>query len=680
MHAARRAAGGAASPRRLGVAALGVAALAAALAAVVAGVPAADGDAHGGAAGLRDGELRPPPPLAQVAGGIGASDVECLRELVLVVRPSGGPACVTAPSAERLAARGWSLAGAGGGVDGPAGPAAAAASLPRMPGSSTSSAYSPGPYAVGVVPNFVRDHSRPFDAWGGEYKGAEYAALLGRIAEAGDPSTTPTNIYYPSPPGGERVARAHDSDPALGAIHPGPLWAPASGEQQTALDMFMGGAGLAAAAGGPHLENRTFGYQSYRGAPPARADGPFPLVVMVHGLGGGLLTWSQAAEYMASHGYVVVTAAHSSDSGDSPVFEDPSSAFAAAAGPRAVAGAYELRSSEAGARLFSNFMKLLYGHGGGPAAPGSMPDPGSLSARPGGGIEAGAMMGALLGQRTADVAAVVSEMRALGLPEGECRAALAPGGEEKGACGPLAGMVDAGRVGAMGHSLGSMTVQSALVFVPGVDAAVGFNNGLPKRWEPRGGFPDGGADPPAGVPKPLMLVTGSDDMFVHTVFRELHLRWFEAAGGDASETYPLGIERAWPTDGNRQPVARAAYERAQAAKALVELADEGHSAAVDDEYGLDAPGSTATGTRVPLEPGGAGEEYEMLVWVRDDGGLVHLPHQMRNYFATAWFDWHLKGDDAARERVVDHPFGAGVRSMLHEGVADEPVRRDQGSP
>lgn len=600
----------------------------------------------------------PPPPLRQAAGGAAAADVECREMLVLVVRPSGEPACVTERSAERLAARGWSAP-------------AAAPGPPRWPGASASSAYEPGPYAVGVVPNFVRDHSRPFDAWGAAYKGPEYADLLARIAEAGDPSTTVTNVYYPSPPGGERAARPHD---AGSPVHPGPLWAPESGERQTALGMFMGSEALAASAGGPHLENRTFGYQSYRSAPPASSDGPFPLVVMVHGLGGGLLTWSQAAEYMASHGYVVAAVAHASDSGDAPVFEDPSSAFAAAAGPRAVADAYALRSSEAGPRLFANFMKMLYGEGagagaGGPAPPGAAPDPGQLRAVPGGGIEAGAMMGALFEQRTEDVSAAISEMRALGLPGDECRAALAPDGGEKEACGLLAGMVGAGAAGAMGHSLGSMTVQSALAFEPAVGAGVGFNNGLPKRWEPYGGIPSGGgADPPAGAPRPLMLVTGSDDAFVHMVFREMHLRWFEEAGGDASEAYPLEIERAWPTADNRQPVARAAYERAQAPKALVELADEGHGEAVDDNYALDAPGSSARGVRVPLEPGGGQEEYDVLGWVRDDGGLVHLPHQMRNYFATAWFDWHLKGDEEARARIAGHPFGDGVRSMLLEGV------------
>ena len=657
---------------------------------------AAEGAEDGGASAA----ATPASPLRQAAAGASAGDVECRPALALVVRPSGGPACVTPASAEALAARGWAIergAAAPTAPTAPARPSApdaapAIASLPRLAGSLASGAYSPGPYAVGVVPNFVRDAARPFDAWGAEYKSEAYARLLGRIAEAGDPSTTATNIYYPSPPGGSRVERPA-ADASGHDVHPAALWAPASGERQTVLGMHMGSAELAAAAPAA-LEGRTFGHQSYRGAPPASGDGPFPLVVMVHGLGGGLFTWSQAAEYLASHGYVVVTVAHSSDSSDSPVFEDPLSAFAAAAGPGGVADAYELRSSETGQRLFANFFRLLYGLETGPVRDeASMPDPSTLRARQGGGIEAGAMMGALFEQRLGDLAAVLSEMRALSMPEAECRAALEPGGGaggggasgKKAACGLLAGMIDDAGAGAVGHSLGSMTVQSALAFLPGVDAAVGFNNGLPKRWEPHGGIPGGGrADLPAGVPKPLLLVTGSDDAFVHMVFRELHLRWFEQAGGNVSETYPLGIERAWPTSENRQPVARAAYERAQAQKALVEFADEGHSNAVDDDYQLDAPGSAARGLRVPLEPGGAQAEYDVLGWVRDDGGLVLLPHQMRNYFVTNWFDWLLKGDDSARARIVEHPFGAGVRSMLHEGL-DAPhspplPRPDPGSP
>ena len=535
---------------------------------------------------------------------------------------------------------------------------AGCSTVPLEPSRRLSSAYAPGPYAVGVKSNFVKDFSRPFDAWGEQYKSDAYRALLAEIDASGEPSTTATMIYYPSPPSGVRVERQAD-------LHPSALWAATSGRRQATLDLFLGDEALASQTlfffQGRHV------YQAFVDAP--LATGAFPLVAMLHGLGGGLSDWNRAAAYLASHGYLVVTPAYTSDSASTPVFHDPSSFFAKTRSDRERLDAYERRFRES--PVFKHFMKSLYGFEGEIERLSDFPDPATLRARPGGGLEAARMMARLFEQRTEDLGAVLREMKALGETAAACRAKLEIHGVKKDLCGFFTGAVDAEHIGVMGHSLGSITAQSALVFLPEVDTAIAFNNGLPKRWEPYGGFPDASSSAlPDGVSKDILFVIASDDDFVHMVFRNLHLKWFEDAGGDLDETYPLAIERVWPTPNNPQPIARAAYERARGAKALIVFRDQDHDTATDDTFDPEEPGATRRGQRIPFDRNATQlEHYDIAPWVRDEGGDIFLPHQMRNYFVTAWFDWQLKGDAAKRAMIARHPFPHGVQAMLSEGIA-----------
>ena len=577
----------------------------------------------------------------------------CEPGLALVMRDPAYSACVSPVSADKLSERGWSL------VRAPSESETAHGDSTTDKGDSmadkmsqdarVSGAYSPGPFAVGAVSNFVTDPDRPFDAWGSEYKSKAYRDVLEKIDASGQRTTVPTMIYYPAVPAD---GPAQSSD-----VHPAPLLAASQGIRSTVLDLHFGNEQLAGnnSAG----LDASFQYGSYRGA--ELAEGQFPLVVMVHGLGGGLMTWNQAAEHLASQGYVVVTLAYTSDSVSSPVFEDPESPFAASDGAD-LSEAYKLRAGAPQA-VFSNFMSSMYGYEG-EISMASMPDPSELSARDGGGIESGKTMAKLFEQRTNDLGSVIDAMAALGAPQEQCREEL----ERDSLCGFFEGAIDSENVGVMGHSLGSMTTQSALVFLDEVDTAVAFNNGMPKRWEPFGGMPDLGLDPPAGVPKPIMFVIGSDDYFVYTVFSEIHLRWYEEAGGDTKDTFPLDSERQRPSEGNPQPVAMSAYERAQAEKAFVVFSDQGHGDATDDARGWVEPGSSAMLNRVPLSADAEPETYSSPSWVTDAGGQVYLPHQMRNYLITAWFDWQLKGDDAQRQAVLDHPFDDGIRSMMSSGL------------
>ena len=383
----------------------------------------------------------------------------------------------------------------------------------------------------------------------------------------GVPHTTYTNIYYPSPLGQDGSARRAKS------VLPAPLPSAAGGDPMTWPDMFGGSEILAKFMTSDWAGNP---WQAYKDAP--LAEGRFPVVIMVHGLSGSVHTWANAAEYITSQGYIVVTVALTSDSMASPFAEDPASPLAPLSGEEK-SEIYRLRASETGGRVFSNFFKFLFNADLTIRDETDFPDLSRLkAAEPDGAHKATQMMSDLFQQRVADVARVIAELKYLNENEADCKAALANAGYGKPLCGRFTGRIDIDKIGVMGHSLGSMTAQAAGAFYEDVDVVVGFNNGMPRMWEPWGGFPgtpepDG---PPPGVGKPFLNVIGSDDDFVHMVFRQLHWQWFENAGGDPKKVWPLEAEQLWPSADNPQPVALSAYQRATAEKMFVVFRDENH--------------------------------------------------------------------------------------------------------
>jgi len=165
-------------------------------------------------------------------------------------------------------------------------------------------------------------------------------------------------------------------------------------------------------------------------------------------------------------------------------------------------------------------------------------------------------------------------------------------------------------------------------------------------------------------------VIGSDDFFIHMVFRQVLWTSIKESGGDPTEHWIVESEQTWPTKDNPQAEATAAYERATGDKMLVTFADEGHSTAVDDYGGAYEPGRVISSNRLPPSPEAPIEEYEILGWVEEDGKQVYMPHLMRNYYLSNWFDWTLKGDDDARARLTDHPFGDGIMQIREDGVSN----------
>ena len=514
-------------------------------------------------------------------------------------------------------------------------------------------------YAVGVVQNWVRDFNQPFDHFGREYKSDAYQTFLNDMEAQSIPHTVYTNIYYPSPIG------VGVSDRRAAEMLPAPLPAATGGTPMTWSDMF-GGSDVLAEMATQGMDGNP--WQAYSNAP--MAEGTFPVVVMVHGLSGSVQTWATAAEYVAAQGYIVVTVSLTSDSMASPFIEDPSSPLAQLSKDQRMA-IYQLRASETGGRVFSNFFKFLFDEDLEIQSEEDFPDPNTLTAaEPDGAYRATQMMSDLFEQRVDDVARVITELKYLNENEASCSAALEQFGYSKPLCGRFSGRFDVDHIGVMGHSLGSMTAQAAGAFFEDVDAVIGFNNGMPRTWEPWGGFP---GDPqnslPAGVSKPFLNVIGSDDNFIHMVFRQLHWQWFENAGGDPTKVWPLTTEQPWPTADNPQPVAWSAYERATAEKMHVIFRDQDHGILTDEAIENYQPGAVFQSVRVPFTRDGDQAVYEMMGWVKEDDRDVFLPHLMRNYFIANWFDWHLKGDETARAHLLAQPFVDGVQALYQEGVS-----------
>jgi len=528
------------------------------------------------------------------------------------------------------------------------------------------------PFAVGVVTNYVRDYGKPFDTWGRKYKPAAYQELLNRIEATGTPRTTVTQIYYPT------LAMDKPAPGRAPTTLPAALPAARTGTQIDRAFLFGGNKDLIPPVEADNeefrlpddavgqLESARFD-QAYQDAPVAK--GRFPLIIMVHGLGGDISTFADLAEHVASQGYIVVTVSMISDDVGTAVFEDPDSAFAQQASAGEIEEAYDIiRDSEA---VFYWFSKYLYDYEGDleEAVYGGIDDIADIGLKPSreGAIRSGNMMGELFEQRVEDVQQVIFEMKDLNRPALECQVALGTAQTMEPLCGFFADHIDVDSIAVLGESLGSMTAQASGAFIEDVDVVVGLVNGMPRRWEPYGGMPgDAASERPDGVQKPFLQMIGSDDFFVHSVFRIIHWQLYQATGGNPVDNYPLPDEQLWPTEDNPSPVALSAYNRAGAEKMLLTMRDQGHGTSDIAGYFV---GSKEFGLRVPLSPDAEPDPFEVLGWVQQGGYDIYLPNLMENYFVTNWFDWHLKRDESARLRLLNHPFDRGVKHMRETGVA-----------
>ena len=581
-------------------------------------------------------------------------------------------------------------------------PGPACAQLPALPAGAV---Y--GDYAVGVATGVAVDDGQRFDPWNGAYGRPEYRALLRRVEASGQRRTVVFQLWYPAPPdaAGPRLAGPRSPYPAAGGrranyfdffFQAGDLVRQLGAAAQVLAPEFIhlqGGGVLAEAedavrdAAFADIGRRILDGPQDAWQDAGAAEGRFPVILLAHGLAGSHAMWSTLGEFLASHGYVVAAPTFVSDGGLPLVFHGGDAPFARSATPEDLRRAYALLLDEI--KVVPYFYRLLFGQEGRGFAPPENFDPAAATIVPGGVARANAMMRNLFRQRVADVGLVLRTVRLLGADAGACRTGLAALGAADAArttagsrlCGLLAGRLDGDRVGIAGHSLGSMTAQLAASHLPGIRAALGLNNAPPAAWTPEEMF--GAGEPrdglPAGSRRPLLLLIGDEDDFVQRVFVELLQSAVALAGGDPAEAFPLAAERAAPDRmENPQPVALSAWRRATSDRVLVVVRDTDHFTLAEDfarrfpwpafRRGEIPFGQNPERTRKPVGArafdlsAAPGERYVQLGWTTAGAaGEVYMPHVIRDWYALSWFDWHLKDDREARERLSNpDPFGAAT--------------------
>ena len=503
-----------------------------------------------------------------------------------------------------------------------------------------------GNYHVGIAELFFHDPSRELDLWNGQYASDSYQRALAAAREAGEKQIVPTRIWYPIEHG-DTARRATFAD--LYSTNSDTFRA-AYTQRSVARFAWSIGASTPSDAVVSALEDRVI--NAKWNAPIA--PGPFPVVIAAHGLGGNSLMWLAAAAHLASHGYVVVATDFISEGSLPNVFDSPDSQFAQSASQQEVDSAYGLilREQKVIPKFYDFFFDTELAEGVG-------------------GQLVGEMMQRLFTQRVDDVMTVVDGLTVLsGRDAGTCRSEMMALGQPNSAevwCGQFTGAFDVSKIGIMGHSLGSITAQFAVAREPRITAAVGYNNGAPRYWEPPGIFGGGNAadGQPAGNPNPVMQIYGSEDAFVQSIFRELMWNQISRAGGDPTRIWTLEQEQVLPTDDNPQPIARNAYDRATGDKAIIAVKDATHGSLIEfptlELISEHAPlvvdgveyGARGEGTRPRKSVGEAvltynatGPLFRPLGWGEVDGIQMFIPGFVRNYYTRSWFDYYLKGDES----------------------------------
>ncbi|MEX1364951.1 MAG: hypothetical protein AB1Z98_17615 [Nannocystaceae bacterium] len=509
-----------------------------------------------------------------------------------------------------------------------------------------------GKYRVGSRTVFIQDFDRPFDQWGQTYGTPAYQQLLADLEAIGEPRSLVTEIWYPvrplDAPGHPRATYLdyYGGDRAIfdrRGVDPDYLTADGTtvGElQQTdtvAHEQLVEGVL-------DELASRK--RRSRVGAPVA--PGRFPLVILSHGAfidettpNANREVWTTEAERLASHGYIVVAMNHTGDSRHSVVFHHPNSLLAQQGPPEAVTDAYEIMFTEPG--IPDKLFAVLFDPSQGPVAMNEM-------------------FQRLFEQRADDAASVIDYMTGLDGDPGD----------------PLCGHVDIDEIGMAGFSLGSITTQVALNTIPEIDVGIGWNNGIPTGWEPPS-F--------TGQTKPILLTLGTQDALTRTIFTELPFLIYPTVvpGGDPSDIMLSPQERVFPpTVDNPEPVVRAAYDRAQGPKMLLELIDLQHWDVTDGENYLFPRHRLEQGAidvafdsvleRLPfgadvLDPQFTGDHFEVLGWERKKPWRPwrYSPHRIRSYYSVAWFGYYLKGELRYRDDLLDDRFGSDTR-VFRQGI------------
>ncbi len=512
-----------------------------------------------------------------------------------------------------------------------------------------------GSFDVGMSELFFHDPDREFDSWNSMHASNAYREMLRNVNAAGEGQIVATRIWYPAQ--ADAGALMQDFN-GLFSTGSDTFRRSSQGALSWILGQVVRADGGASANVTAPLAERVLG--ATWNAPIA--DGKFPVIIAAHGLGGNSLMWVSFAGYLASHGYVVVGTDFISDGSLPNVFDSPDSKYAQSASQQDIDAAYRLILGEQ--KVIPRFYDYFYDSSG--------------RAAPDGAERVGGMMADFFTQRVGDVLTIIDGLDLLSADTSICTSGFSDRGQPNfgdSTCGMFTDSLNTTKVGILGHSLGSMTAQFAVASSDRVTAAVGYNNGPPRYWEPDGIFGDGtSADgQPAGSPKPVMQIHGSEDAFVQWVFRGLMWNDISAAGGDPTAIWTLEQEQVVPTDENPQPIARNAYQRATGDKAIILVRDATHGSLVEllavelisdamplivdgvryTTRGEGARPRKAVGNDV-LDPGRVGETFSPLGWDEVDGQSMFIPAFIRNYYTRSWFDYYLKGDQSGL-RFRDDP-------------------------
>lgn len=529
-----------------------------------------------------------------------------------------------------------------------------------------------GEYKVGVRAVYFHDPERPFDAWNAKHASDSYKAVLGRINDAGEPQIVPAHMWYPVDEAtSAREATFNDfansrSTVFQNAHQSGTLGAYLSTLTSSEGPLFARMGGMDSIAPIVNEANNRVINAMYQ---PPIAEGNFPIIIAAHGLGGNSISWAILAGYLASNGYVVVAPSFLSDSSSPNVFDSPDSKYAQSASADEVDTAYRTILGES--KVIPGFYRYFFEQN---ASSGFSTQP--LIAVPGGGDRVGEMMGEFFTQRIADVETIIDGLHSLNKGDNECASDYAGRGQSEHGnqvCGLFDESLDIEHIGIVGYSLGSMTAQFMVSSSERVVAAVGYNNGSPRYWEPPSIFGNGTSDDgqPAGASGPVMQIHGSEDAFVQSVFRGLMWNTLSAAGGNPEDIWTLEQERVLPTDENPQPIARNAYNRATGDKVIISVKDVNHDSIVNDFPSVASQDNPivvngvnywsairpalrkAVGENV-LNPQFSGELYQPLAWDTVGDTNMYMPVFIRNYYTKNWFDYYLKEDDDAL-RFIENP-------------------------
>ncbi len=543
-----------------------------------------------------------------------------------------------------------------------------------------------GKYEVGVRTLYFHDPSRQFDSWNARHASNGYKAVIEEINASGENQIVVAHMWYPVDAGDSTrettledfsysdsrlVKNAYESGlqfALYGLTSEEGTGAGVSSDQESRSELW------------DEVKRRLI--NSLHQAPIA--DGNFPIVIAAHGLGGNSFGWMTFAEYFASRGYVVVAPNFISDSSLPNVLDSPDSRHAQATGLEAVDRAYRTIFGES--KVIPGFYKYFFDSDGS-AGFGNAGTQSSLRAVPGGGQRVGEMMGEFFTQRVDDVETIIDGLEILNTGSESCASEYSARGQSKhGAqvCGLFTDSFNLESVGIMGHSLGSMTAQFAVARSDRVAAAVGYNNGPPRYWEPEGIFGEGAArdGQPAGNPKPVMQIHGSEDAFVQSIFRGLMWNTLSAAGGNPEDIWVLEQERVLPTDENPQPIARNAYNRATGDKVIISVKDVDHDSLVNDfpsvisertpivvdgtkYWNAIRPSSRKAVGQDVLTGASSGESYIPLGWDTIGDYEAYMPTFIRNYYTKNWFDFYLKEDKEGlcfTENIVEDKGILDIRS------------------